>query len=283
MSSYLAFSTAPIETFTAERVRIETATSFFFGLGSGSVYLITNWHVVTGRRPQTPRISDRRGAVPVWARIKFHRFVKDGFYDPSAIDELEFRLNDETGERPTWLEHPSYRHRADVVCFRLPDGYFVPTAPRVWRYLEETDFEVSYRPRAMHDAFVVGYPWGLTGGSAALPIFKRGSVASEPALSHGGLPRFLIDCRTARGMSGSPVVGAVSGLWGSGEGISNSDIVGTVMGFIGVYSGRLPAEELDDVEEAQGAISEIGLVWRPELVTEIIAQGVPGSRLSDFI
>ncbi|MCP4562539.1 MAG: trypsin-like peptidase domain-containing protein [Bosea sp.] len=282
MSSYLSFSATPIEIFTAERRRIDSATGFFFGHGTGSVFLVTNWHVVTGRKPQKPAISERGGAIPVWATIKYHRFVGDGHYSPGAVDQLEFRLNDETGERPTWLEHPTYRNKADVVCIRLPKQYFDPDAPRVWRHLEESDFEITYRPKVMHDAFVIGYPWGLTGGGTALPIFKRGSVASEPAVPHRGLPRFLIDCRTAGGMSGAPVIGATSGLWGSGAGISNSDIIGTVMGFIGVYSGRLEAEELDAFAEAQPAISEIGLVWRPEIVTEIITGGVSGRRLSEL-
>lgn len=284
VANYLAFSVTPIDVLTADRTRIDIATGFLFRQDNGPVYLVTNWHIVTGRIPQTPSVSRRKGAVPVYATIKVHRTIKDRYFRPDETETLDIRLNDETGEHPTWLEHPALRNRADVVCIPLSKSQFDIDAPRAWRHLQETDLEVGFVPQVMQDAFVIGYPWGLTGGGPALPIFKRGSVASVPFVMQSGLPRFLIDCRTADGMSGSPVIGVSSGIWGRGEQITDTDIIGTVMGFIGVYSGRLEvqSEQLDRIEKAQTAISEIGIVWRPEVVTDIIANGVAGSRLSDM-
>lgn len=76
-------------------------------------------------------------------------------------------------------------------------------------------------------------------------------------MDYDGKPTFLIDATTRGGMSGSPVVLRLTG----GYPTRNGGMVlagGMATKFLGVYAGRIH----DDVE--------IGYVWRPGLVIEIL-------------
>ena len=55
------------------------------------------------------------------------------------------------------------------------------------------------------EVFVLGFPRGLRTQSN-FPIWKRGTIATEPAIPRDdGAPLILIDAATRKGMSGSPV------------------------------------------------------------------------------
>jgi hypothetical protein len=106
---------------------------------------------------------------------------------------------------------------------------------------------------------IIGFPLGLT-GPGVFPIWKTGHIASDPDLDYGGTPSFLIDATTRGGMSGSPVVLRLTGGFEMRKGgfILAGSGISTL--FLGVYSGRLNDQ------------SEIGKVWKPQLVSEILAQ-----------
>ena len=75
---------------------------------------------------------------------------------------------------PKWLEHPRLGRRMDVVALplRVPskeDVLYVPWKPKPDSKLWVTE-----------DVSIVGYPYGLNSNN--LPIWVRGTVASEPAL-----------------------------------------------------------------------------------------------------
>lgn len=55
------------------------------------------------------------------------------------------------------------------------------------------------------DCFILGYPLRNYEG-LMLPIWKRGSLASETPLGLEGRPIFLVDAATTAGMSGSPII-----------------------------------------------------------------------------
>jgi hypothetical protein len=108
------------------------------------------------------------------------------------------------------------------------------------------------------DVYVLGYPFAPSG--AALPIWKRGSIASEPHLDTGS-GVFLIDSASRPGMSGSAVI---LRKWGERmlEDGSTLWTLGAATRLIGVYSGRLHTQ---DQLEAQ-----LGMVWPVRLIEEII-------------
>src|SRR4051812_28778574 len=95
-------------------------------------------------------------------------------------------------------------------------------------------------PSSSSHCFVLGYPEGMI-GPGRTPIWKRGSIASEPGYNWRDKPSFLIDTATRNGMSGAPVVARHSGVLnlGLGPGLSRDSIIGTVTKFVGIYSGRI--------------------------------------------
>lgn len=111
--------------------------------------------------------------------------------------------------------------------------------------------------------FAVGYPLGVS--SSGLAVWVRGSIASEPDLEHDGLPMFLVDARTRRGQSGSPVVYSNGGgriAFRNGSLIDNGS---EHVELLGVYSGRVT----DD--------SDLGRVFRVDAIAEIVHHGLRGS------
>jgi hypothetical protein len=106
---------------------------------------------------------------------------------------------------------------------------------------------------------IIGYPLGFA-GPGRFPIWKTGHIASEPDLDYNGEPLFLIDATTRAGMSGAPVVLRQVGGYMTKSG-DQKIVPGVSTRFLGIYSGRLPGD------------SELGRVWRPRLIKEILDQG----------
>ena len=93
---------------------LSTATGFVVERG-GQRYLITNWHVVAGKRPDTGAALSSTGAVPEALVIMHNQANALG----SWIAKNE-RLYDSNGN-PRWREHPTFRRRVDVVAVELED------------------------------------------------------------------------------------------------------------------------------------------------------------------
>jgi hypothetical protein len=273
----LSVATVPLETFTESGVSIEKATGFFYKEQNGAIWLITNWHVVTNRIPLQPRHS-KTGAIPYILKIKLHQHRDDGGFTLSDKWLFSFQINDAEGNDPKWFEHPSLRYRFDVVAFPFSRQIQPLDKSHFFVLSEHPTFREDFYPEVMMDAFVIGYPWAIDGGDGVLPIFKRGSVASEPSIDQGGLPRFLIDCRTAPGLSGAPVIASYSGLW-SPPHLQGGGMIGTVQNFVGCYSGRLETRG----ETQSDDVSELGIVWKREGIDAMISGGVLGTTLTELI
>lgn len=234
------------------QTKLAIATGFVWKHSEDS-YLITNHHVASGLDPATNQPIDARGTVP--DRLVVYFLVTSGL---SSWKPLEIELYDSQG-RPTWLEHPHFKSKVDVVA--------IPIAPDdSYRVLAINDLEFSeFVIEISQDVFIIGYPRGVT-GSGKLPIFKRGSIASEPVLDLDGVPKLLIDSATREGMSGSPVIAQYVGYYPVEPGtISAEDWFGTGRCFLGVYSGRnVGADEL---------AAQLGIVWKGRVIEEIIEGG----------
>lgn len=243
-----------LETFF-EGKSISSGTCFFVKRKE-RLYLITNWHVVTNRNPN------------------------DGSYlqyavDPDEIQLVIFKNQDEihwdsvriklfeNGKR-NWLEHPVYKEKVDVIAME------VVVSP-AWRVFDFEQFIEPFNEKTTihiaYDVFVIGFPFGLMGGGA-LPIWKRASIASEPVVDIDGLPKMYLDTATRPGMSGSPVLYMAkrSILMGDGAPGSARKLSAHFMKFVGVYSGRIGAE--DELK------AQLGIAWKAEVIDEIISHGV---------
>ncbi len=224
-------------------VDVSTATGFVVER-SGSAYLITNYHVLAARNPVTGANLHSSAAWPDEVVILHNLANELG----SWCGERE-PLRDTRG--PRWLVHPTQQQRVDVVALPLTKtaGYEL--------YSHALEGGPDLALGVAQQLSIVGFPFGRTGGGA-FGIWVQGTVATEPAVDFDGLPCFLVDSRTRQGQSGSPVL-----IYNAGGMVPMSDggvamFGGPVERLIGVYSGRISAE------------SDLGVVWRRDVISEII-------------
>jgi hypothetical protein len=121
------------------------------------------------------------------------------------------------------------------------------------------------------DLFIVGYPFSEF-DEFKLPIWKKGSLASETFAIWNRKPAFLIDAASRRGMSGSPIIRRVFGpasVWINRKLTTNLDAVCTSE-FIGIYFGHLHTNHADVT---------IGISWYANLIDELLSAPHDGSRL----
>jgi len=212
-------------------------------------FLITNWHVLSGRRVDTNEPLFWRDTVAFFPHevCIFHHGKTPGTW----VRRYE-RLRD-AKNHPRWLEHPRGRE-IDVAALPLES---VDDEVRLYPLdlsLANTDMKVYLGMPVS----IIGFPFGLT-GPRLLPIWKTGHIASDPYVDWKRQPVVLIDATTRGGMSGSPVV--VRFFWGYHDTSGFFIMDGAVHTlFFGVYSGRIYPD------------SELGKVWRPRVITEILEQ-----------
>lgn len=234
-----------------------TATGFVIKAG-GRYHLITNWHVVTGRHPDTnENIED--GWNPTEVTI-LHHAANDLDSWTRRTEPLYTRDGDQC-----WLEHPLGRP-IDVIALPLQridmDIAIYPME------LSLFDQEIIATP-AM-PASIIGYPSDLT-KAGGWPIWKTGHIASDPDIDfkdpfqeYRAVPAFLIDAITRRGMSGSPVVLRLAGGYYVHDGNSFTGYVPSgppQTRFLGVLSAGMYNKEI--------GLAEISLVWRPQIIYDI--------------
>ncbi|KNZ68662.1 hypothetical protein Tfer_2753 [Thermincola ferriacetica] len=219
-----------------------SATGFVVQYGQ-MPYLITNWHVVSGRNPNSGKLlSPETGATPDSIRI-FHHTAKLGEWIITSE-----ALYDSDGN-PRWIEHKLGR-KIDVVALPLSELDKVKLYPLDLRLAES-----KIIPQPGMPASIIGYPFGLS--NFLWPIWKTGHIASDPDVDFDGCPIFLIDATTRSGMSGSPVVLRLTHTYYSNN-VQGLVSEGVTTKFLGVYSGRIHNE------------AEIGKVWKPKVISEIL-------------
>jgi hypothetical protein len=243
------------------------ATGFFWRR-SEKVYLITNWHVVTGLN-----IMDGKTISNDWIpeRIVLRYFAKDASTKAEwrmlSVPTIEVVLFEDF-HQPNWLQHPqTYEWNVDIVAIELTDR--LGSAKENLLCVNDYNY-----PRLYHFAgseiFVLGHaiPEKQNAYPVPFPVWKRGSIASEIIVPWNMRPAFLIDSRTSKGMSGSPVFAKVFGPAAHGDGTIHTDNI-MVTEFMGVYSGRL----FDDENNAS-----LGLVWHRNLIDQLVDGPTAGSR-----
>ncbi|MBB4237675.1 S1 family peptidase [Rhizobium esperanzae] len=228
----------------------------FLGHGTGFVwqlqdkfYLVTNWHVLSMCDFFTRGHLRSDAGRPNMLRGLFN--TRTGSFEKQRWD-IEIRDKD---DNPLWLVHPS--RRVDVAVLPIP---VIPNNPIVALYPLNILANAELRIEVGMEVFILGYPFKIA--PPAYPVWKRGSIASEPQLARFTTDYMLVDTASRPGMSGAPVIRR---SW------TNHMVQPGVMSlldkplnkFIGVYSGRMPT---DHPYEAQ-----IGLVWDGSLINEIIA------------
>ncbi len=257
---------------------LSSATGFIYERNN-EIFLITNWHVVTLKHPQNlTNLDAKRNGIPdrIEAQLPPVANRKSESLGVALHREPMFYPLYSDADNPAmpdhpkvsqWYVHPDYRHKVDVVA--IPLNIPIAEAPLISAMAINNiegipDLEVAVST----SVFILGHPLGIgSNGPRPLPVWKRGSVASEPDLPWDGLPCMLIDSATREGMSGAPVIVYHRGLGypKAGGQLGGAKIAGGR--FVGVYSSRLAGNMFD---------AQIGQVWNAKLVAEIIDAKVPG-------
>lgn len=234
---------------------VGTATGFFWKK-NGLPYLVTNWHVVSGRNSLTSELNSRgyipkkfryygisvlvQGGVVTFSRNPWTQEWDDGFeavltkppsVEGQPIDIWGIPIPNDAAFGPD-PSRTGFKGGATISCF-LSDysGHKIVT-------------------NVGDDCFILGYPLRNYDGLMP-PIWKRGSIASETPIGLDGRPIFLVDAATTPGMSGSPIVRKVVTM------TANNKDIGAIQEFahyevIGVYAGRLESPEMAQVNLGYG-------------------------------
>jgi len=249
----LSYTAVPLAMHLNEtRQKLASGTGFIYKHAE-KFYLITNWHNVTGLNPITKQHIGKHGGIPDVVVMTL-QIRKEPF-----IEWKNFTVNLYEDNKADWYVHPIHKEKVDVVAIELiiPENF-----EGILRPINNIDFD-NFKLTISDDIFILGFPYQIKGGGH-FPIWKRGSVASEPDLDFEQLPKFFVDTAGKSGMSGAPVIFRRTGVHGSLEGTNllEGTILGRIQGFVGIYSGRIIGKsELD---------AQLGVVWKKSVIEEII-------------
>lgn len=246
---------------------MSTGTGFIYE-DKDELFLITNGHNVTRTNPQQTRRIINSAAFPVKINIKARA---TSIENPNMIGLTDFisvnLYDDDDFTKPNWFVHPDKKYLIDVIAIPLIKKEKIPSHLKFFP-INNFSFDKKYGLEVADDLFILGYPFNLTGG-AELPIWKRGTLASEPFIDMDKLPKMFVDTATRSGMSGSPVIMQRIGIHGMINGEFKDDsLIGRIRNFVGIYSGRIGA---DNEFKAQ-----LGIVWKERVINEILSTKVKG-------
>ena len=228
-----------------------TATAFVAQLND-IPFLITNRHVVTGLHQDTNKPLDTKtAAIPNTLRVAFNSALGLGLFTEHDLPLL-------TDDVPLWIEHPSRGASVDMVALALPK------LPDIVQYPYKVDASVHTTIEPGSIVRIIGFPFGEKTG-ASFAVWSTGFVASEPEIDHGGLPVFLVDCRSRQGQSGSPVIDYSDIGCQFLEPEKRPTKPGSAI-LLGVYSGRINAE------------SDLGYVWKTYVLAELLLHAMERTR-----
>jgi len=225
----------------------------FIGELESNFLLFTNRHNVTGRNNITNEILSPTGGIPNEIMVTFP-MIKEGQNSKLIIGRSIYTFPlyiDSDESQPKWIEHVKGKS-VDVIGIPLPLEI---------NFLKQFSFPIldSYlKPNVGDRINVIGYPFGLSSDNLAL--WSTGYIASEMDIDYENLPVFLIDCKTRKGQSGSPVIYRKV----PGENIIHKGKVYSAMveraDLLGIYSGRVNPE------------SDLGMVWKKEVLENILTR-----------
>jgi len=261
---HLSMITTPVILLKGNKT-VSQGTGFYYGLQDPSrgtvLFLITNHHVLTGYSPEETK-------SPKGDNVMFY-LHKDAD-DPGDVKQIRFPLFTKNG-KPIWLGSREFPH-ADVAV--IPIAASLCDNAKVFGISEDwTGGNIKMRPTST--ITLIGYPYGYYDKKNRLPIWKTGSIASEPDVDFEGKPLFLVDISAFPGMSGSP---AFAIAYGAYETIEGPTTVGHVQKFLGIYASMQVLKEKRYLEELiskskLGVVVdeslELGHIWKSSLIVDI--------------
>lgn len=240
-----------------EEIILSNATGFLYQYANQS-YLVSNWHVFSGRNSVNLKALDKNLALPEKVRIHFPIQGEIG-----VTETIDYALNEEKSDNTYyWLEHRA-KNKVDVAV--LPINMKQEYATYPINTINESrgimDFPAGFY--VGQEVFILGFPRGIKGGGG-LPIWKKATIAVEPYLEMDDSKlKILIDSATREGMSGSPVIVASAPEAKVLFDDKKQEIyIRPSKLFLGIYSGRIAGED--------ELAAQLGIVWKEQAIREII-------------
>lgn len=242
---------------------ISQGTGFYYGSKGPSdnshvLFLVTNYHVLTGHPPESTK-------PPKGDNIVFY-LHKDANI-PGDIKRVRYPLFTKSG-KPVWFTSEEYA-QADVAVIPLVASIF--TDAKVQGISDDwAGGNIKLRPTST--ITLIGYPYGYYDKKNWLPIWKTGNIASEPDVDFEGKPLFLVDISAFPGMSGAPAFAIVHGAYETVEGPTT---VGLIQKFLGIFASMQIVKEeryLEEItsESKPGIIIDksldLGHIWKANLI-----------------
>ncbi|OQW65617.1 MAG: hypothetical protein BVN29_08270 [Nitrospira sp. ST-bin5] len=263
---HLSLSTTPVVLLKGD-AEMSQGTGFFYVGKYGEaqvVFLVTNYHVLTGHAPleAKPPIGDN-------IVFQFHK----SHDNPAEIQTVRMPLFT-TESKPVWVQSASVPE-ADLAVIPIPADAFADCKLACISKEWTTEAKIKLRPTSA--VTLIGYPYGYFDRTNALPIWKTGSLASEPDVDFDGKPLLTVDISAFPGMSGSPAFAISYGMYETEDGGTS---VGGARKFVGVYASMQMLNEKKFLEEIHGspqygiALSQslqLGHVWKARLVDEVVS------------
>jgi hypothetical protein len=261
---HISLSTTPIF-LSKENNIVSQGTGFFYVHQNEALqilYLITNYHVLSGSSPIESK-------PPIGDSIYFQLHLSE--VESGKVKTVKYPLYAKN-RKPIWVKSLSYPDADLAVIPLLPSLY--KDCKIYCISAEWAKGDIRLRPAT--SITLVGYPYGFYDKENALPIWKTGSIASEPDVNFNGKPLFLIDVSAFPGMSGSPVF-AIS--YGTYETETGPTKVGGIQKFLGIYASMQMIGKKKYLEEITqeariGIVDseslEIGNVWKADLILETV-------------
>jgi len=131
---------------------LSSGTGFIYKYDN-DYYLVTNWHNVSGRNPETGKcLSVKTLAVPDMISTLFRTKEQPA----NCRRESILLYSDDSMFEPIWYEHPEFGKAVDVVAIKIPIEI---CANYKLFAINECEFDLSYKEMVADDAFVIGYPF----------------------------------------------------------------------------------------------------------------------------
>jgi len=260
---HLSLITTPVLLLKGDNV-VSQGTGFYYVAVQGSqqiLFLVTNYHVFSGSAPT-------EGKAPIGDNVIFY-LHKDPD-NPGLTKQIRFPIFNKIG-KPIWLSSKEVLE-ADVAVIPIVSSLVADA--KVFGISDDwTGGNVKLRPTST--ITLIGYPYGFYDKKNCLPVWKTGSMASEPEMDFEGKPLLLVDVSAFPGMSGSPTFAIAHGAY---EMLEGAMTVGHVNKFLGIFASQQVLRENKYLEEMtseskQGVVLEqslqLGHIWKAKLISDI--------------
>lgn len=260
----MSMMTSPVLLAQGNRT-VSQGTGFLYATTRGGqpdmVFLVTNYHVVTGNEPQS-------SARPQGDRLQFY-FHKSR-EEPTSHFPVNIPLYTKTGE-PIWIQSTRYPE-ADLVLVPIVSDLYDGQGQMFVFSQAHTETDMNVRPSTQ--VTLLGYPYGFFDTRNFLPVWKTGHLATEPTVDFQGEPVFLADVSAFPGMSGAPVVAVSNSVY---ENEAGQMMSGVQRKLLGVFSAmrmvktRQAADGTDMIggPPSPGDSLQLGYVWKASLINDI--------------